>query len=127
MADPIVSALKAASDGMGAQSTRLRATHENLSNVDTPGYRRKLVSFAAEFNNQVVGVDRIDLDNSDPRIILDPGHPLADEDGYVEMSNVDMLVEMTDAREAKRHFEANLEAFRQARDMYASLVSLLRR
>ncbi|MEM6650607.1 MAG: flagellar basal body rod C-terminal domain-containing protein [Pseudomonadota bacterium] len=127
MADPITSALKAASDGMGAQSLRLRTVHENLSNVDTPGYQRKLVSFRSAYEDQVVGVDKITLDKNDPRLVLDPGHPLADGDGYVTMSNVDMLVEMTDAREAKRNFEANLEAFRQAREMYGGLVGLLRR
>lgn len=127
MVDPLAASLKAASDGMAAQSLRLRTVHENLSNVDTPGYQRKLVTFMSGFNDRVVDVGGISLDRKKGRLVLDPGHPLADEQGYVEMSNVDMLVELTDAREGKRTFEANLEAFRQARDMYAGLISLLRR
>ncbi len=127
MADPIFASLKAASDGMAAQSLRLRTVHENLSNVDTPGYRRKLVTFEAHHAGNIVDVSRLTLDDSDRRQVLDPGHPLADENGYVELSNVDMFVEVTDAREAKRNFDANLEAFRQAREMYAGLVSILRR
>ncbi|WOI52678.1 flagellar basal body rod C-terminal domain-containing protein [Parvularcula sp. LCG005] len=126
MTDPIFSALKVAGDGMGAQSYRLKTVHENLSNVDTPGYHRKMVTFTSQAGDRAVDIERITLDRSEGRMVLDPGHPLADENGYVAMSNVDMMVEMTDAREAKRHFEANLEAFRQARDMYSGLVSLLR-
>lgn len=126
MSDPISSALSIASDGMHAQSLRLRTVHENLSNVDTPGYQRKLVTFATG-SDKAVDIARMTLDPSEPRQVLDPGHPLADADGYVTMSNVDMFVEVTDAREAKRHFEANLEAFRQAREMYGGLISLLRR
>lgn len=127
MSDPIAASLRFASDGMEAQSARLRMTHQNLSNVDTPGYQRKLVTFTTGADDKAVRVDRVTLDETDPRIILDPAHPLADADGYVTMSNVDMFVEMTDAREAKRNFEANLEAFRQAREMYSGLIGLLRR
>jgi flagellar basal-body rod protein FlgC len=126
MADPISSAIRASGDGMEAQSLRLRTVHENLSNVDTPGYRRKLVTFSTG-GDKTVEMSGISLSREDGRLVLDPAHPLADEDGYVTMSNVNMLVELTDAREAKRTFEANLEAFRQAREMYAGLISLLRR
>ena len=127
MSDPIFTALKISGNGMEAQSTRLRTINENLSNVDTPGYQRKLITFSADSGTKAVDVSGITLDRKEGRRVLDPGHPLADDDGYVMLSNVDMLIEMTDAREAKRNFEANLEAFRQARDMYSGLISLLRR
>lgn len=126
MAGPIGDALRASSGGMEAQSLRLRTVHENLSNADTPGYQRKLLTFGTQAD-RAVAVKKMSLDDTAPRRVLDPGHPLADGDGYVEMSNVNMLVEMTDAREAKRSFEANLEAFRQARETYANLIGLLRR
>ena len=125
MADPIAASLGAAADGMSAQSLRLRTINENLSNVDTPGYQRKLVTFQSFMNDKVVDISEVSLDDAQGR--LDPGHPMADDSGYVTLSNVDMLVEVTDAREAKRHFDANLEAFRQAREMYSGLLSLLRR
>ncbi len=127
MADPISASLGAAADGMSAQSLRLRTINENLSNVDTPGYQRKLVTFQSFMNDKVVDISKVSLDGAEGRQVLDPGHPMADDTGYVTLSNVDMLVEVTDAREAKRHFDANLEAFRQARDMYSGLLSLLRR
>jgi len=43
------------------------------------------------------------------------------------MSNVDMMIELADAREAGRSYEANLSTFKQATQMYSSLLSLLRR
>lgn len=127
MADPIVSALKAASDGMNVQSLRLRTVNENLSNIDTPGYQRKLLTFSLGEGDRSVEISNLTLDPNEGRSVLDPGHPLADESGYVTLSNVDLMVEMADAREAKRTFDSNLEAFRQAREMYAGLIGLLRR
>lgn len=127
MADPITSALKIASDGMGVQSVRLRTVNENLSNIDTPGYQRKLLTFGVGNDEQAVRITQLTLDPQQGRQVRDPGHPLADESGYVTLSNVDLMVEMADAREAKRTFDSNLEAFRQARDMYAGLIGLLRR
>ena len=77
--------------------------------------------------DKAVAVKDVTLDQTALRRVLDPAHPLADADGYVDMSNVDMIVETADARQAKRSFEANLEAFRQARETYSNLVNLLRR
>ena len=54
-------------------------------------------------------------------------HPLADGSGYHDGSNVDLVVEIADAREAQRSYEANLKMFDQARQMSASLLELLRR
>ena len=127
MADPITSALRAASDGMNAQSLRLRTVNENISNIDTPGYQRKLLSFGLGEGEGSVEVKALSLDPSEGRSVLDPAHPMADENGYVTLSNVDVMIEMADAREAKRTIDSNLEAFQQARDMYAGLVGLLRR
>ncbi|RFB04722.1 flagellar basal body rod C-terminal domain-containing protein [Parvularcula marina] len=127
MVDPLNAALKSASNGMEVQSLRLRTVNENISNVDTPGYHRKLLTFGIGSGDTSVEVKRLTLDPAEGKSVLDPGHPLADESGYVTLSNVDLMVEMADAREAKRTFDSNLEAFRQARDMYAGLIGLLRR
>ena len=56
-----------------------------------------------------------------------PGNPLAGEDGYYDGSNVDLVVEIADAREAQRSYEANLKMFDQTRQMSQSLLDLLRR
>jgi flagellar basal-body rod protein FlgC len=59
--------------------------------------------------------------------IFDPGHPLADATGYRAGTNVDLMVEIADAREAQRSYDANLRMFEQARQMTQGLIDLLRR
>lgn len=116
---------------MSAQTTRLRLTAENLANADTPGYRRKTVSFALTSDGHdgrsrlVAGPVRLD-DRPLPRI-HDPSHPLADAEGYYDGSSVNAIVELADAREANRSYEANLRVFDQARQMNAAVLDLLRR
>jgi len=117
--------------GLSAQAARLRHLSENISNADTPGYRRKLVSFETAFNagNEMakVEVGRVKLDRSDLEQVFDPSHPLADETGHYRGSNVDLLIELADAREAQRSYEANLKMFDQARKMSRGLMDLLQR
>ena len=124
-------ALSVSTSGMQAQSTRLRHLSENISNADTPGYRRKLIPFRTEFDagNGVaqVEVGRMSLDWSELEQVYDPSHPMADEAGFHDGSNVDLLIELADAREAQRSYEANLKMFEQARQMSSSLLQLLRR
>ena len=67
------------------------------------------------------------LDNSEGRRIFEPTNPLADEEGYVTLSNVNIMLEVADAREANQTYEANTTVFREARRMYGSLLDLLRR
>lgn len=127
----ISKAMAAASSGMNTQAFRLRVVSENLSNADTHGYQRKLVSFKNEFDQMTgtvgVQIDDVILDRSPGDVLFDPGHPLANNQGYVTMSNVDMMIELADAREAGRTYEANLSTFKQATQMYSSLLNLLRR
>lgn len=119
-----------AATGLRAQGQRLRHTSENIANADTPGYRRKTVPFESVAETEGVGgvtTGRVQLDQTDPVRIYDPNHPLADETGYHDGSNVDLVVEIADAREAQRSYEANLKVFDQARQMSAGLLELLRR
>jgi len=126
MADLLQSLAHAAS-GMEAQSRRIRHVTENIANADTPGYRRKTVEFRADPDGAGVRLGALRLDPRPLPMIYDPAHPLADEGGHYEGSNVDMVVEIADAREANRSYEANLRMFDQARQMTASLLELLRR
>ncbi|MEO9684573.1 MAG: flagellar basal body rod protein FlgC [Tateyamaria sp.] len=124
-------ALSISTSGMQAQSTRLRHLSENISNADTPGYRRKTIPFRTEFDAgggvAKVEVGRMSLDQSELEQVYDPSHPLADDAGFFNGSNVDLLIELADAREAQRSYEANLKMFEQARQMSSSLMQLLRR
>lgn len=124
-------ALSLSASGMKAQSMRLRHVSENIANADTPGYHRKTTAFEEVVEQgQKTGAVRlgpVDLDRSELTRIYDPGHPMADETGYYDGSNVDLVVEMADAREAQRSYEANLRMFDQARQMSSALLDLLRR
>lgn len=123
--------LSLSASGLQAQAARLRVVSENLANVDTPGYRRK----TAPFEQEMLSGDQIGrvyqgkptLDKSELPNIYDPSHPMANEQGYYEGSNVNLMVEIADAREAQRSYEANLKMFEQSRKMSTSLMDLLRR
>lgn len=120
-------AISVATSGMKAQAARLRHVSENLANVDTPGYRRKTVPFEAVKSSGAVETGDVSLDQSELRQIYDPSNPLSNEMGYFEGSNVNMLIEIADAREAQRSYEANLKMFEQVREMSSSLMDLIRR
>lgn len=126
MAD-LLTSLSFAASGMEAQANRLRHVSENIANADTPGYRRKTVSFDTAMGSGLVETGPVKLDRSDLARIYDPGNPLSDETGFYDGSNVDLVTEIADAREAQRSYEANLKLFDQARQMTQSLFDLLRR
>ncbi len=124
-------ALSIAASGMRTQTTRLSHISENIANADTPGFRRKMTSFQPDraFNATpgTVTTGPVRLDQTMLPIIYDPSHPLADETGHYDGSNVDMVVEIADARQAQRSYEANMRIFEQVRTMSSSLNDLLRR
>lgn len=127
----ILKTFEVSTSGMKAQAARLRHLSENIANADTPGYRRKTVSF----NEMVEGgrttgmveTGPVQLDQRELPVVFDPSHPMADESGHYNGSNVDLVVEIADAREAQRSYEANLKLFEQARQMSTRLLEILRR
>jgi flagellar basal-body rod protein FlgC len=123
----LLQSLSMSASGMEAQAMRLRHVSENIANADTPGYHRKVASFRDEMDTGRVKPGPVQLDQSDLTSIYDPGHPLADATGHYDGSNVDLVIEIADAREAQRSYEANLRMFDQARQMTQSLFDLLRR
>ena len=123
----LITSMSFAASGMEAQATRLRHVSENIANTDTPGYHRKVMSFDEAMDTGLVEAGTVRLDQSELVRIYDPGNPLADETGHYDGSNVDLVIEIADAREAQRSYEANLKLFDQARQMTQSLFDLLRR
>ncbi|TNF20199.1 MAG: flagellar basal body rod protein FlgC [Rhodobacteraceae bacterium] len=125
------SSFSISASGLKAQATRLRHVSENIANADTPGYRRKTVPFETVRQNGGteggVTTGRVRLDQNDLARLYDPSHPLADETGHYAGSNVNLVIEIADAREAQRSYEANLKMFDQARQMSGNLMDLLRR
>lgn len=138
MSDTMFSALAVSTAGMRAQSERVRVISQNIANSDTAGerpgedpYRRQVITFKSQLDKnlgaEVVRVKNVTEDQkSDFRIKYMPGHPAADENGYVKMPNVNSLVETMDMREATRSYEANMGMFTQSRDMMNRTIDLLR-
>lgn len=124
--------------GLQAQSTRMRVLSENLANAqstgETPGadpYRRKVLTFKNVLNRDlgadVVEVDKIRRDfRNDFTLRHEPGHPAADENGYVKYPNVNPLIELMDMRESQRSYDANISAIEAARTMSRRTLELLR-
>jgi flagellar basal-body rod protein FlgC len=123
--------LDVTASGLQAQAQRLRHLSENIANADTPGYRRKTISFHNAFTagegTGLVETGRVHLDRSELTQVYDPSHPMADKTGHYDGSNVNLVIEIADAREAQRSYEANLKMFEQARKMSSGLMDLLRR
>jgi flagellar basal-body rod protein FlgC len=126
MAD-LFTSLAVSASGMEAQGRRLRHTSENIANADTPGYHRKTIGFQQAMDSGQVQTTRVRLDKSPLPRVFDPSNPLSDESGHYDGSNVDLVIEIADAREAQRSYEANLKIFDQARQMTQSLFDLLRK
>ena len=133
----LIKSMKIAASGLRAQSGRMRVISENLANANStaldPGgdpYRRQIPSFKSTFDSElranIVEPGRTRLDASEFTVRYEPGHPAADEKGYVKLPNVNTLVEMTDMREAQRSYEANLNVVRSARSMLMRTLDILR-
>jgi len=137
MIDPLQASIRIAGAGLDAQSTRLRIISENIANsqstANAPGgdpYVRKTVTFDNEIDRtaglSLVRVKSIGLDETPFKVEQDPGNPAADEQGFVKMPNVDVLVELSDMREANRTYEANLQVAKQSSDLMSMTVNLLK-
>lgn len=123
--------------GLKAQTTRMRIIAENLANsnsvASTPDqdpYRRKLVTFDnvldRELGIEQVKVDKVEFDKSDFGKRYDPGHPGANAQGYVSTTNVRSMIEAMDMTQARRTYQANLNAIEAVKSMSIRTLSLLR-
>jgi flagellar basal-body rod protein FlgC len=135
MADELKAAILSSTSGLRAQSTRIRVVSENLANASVTStvsggdpYSRKTISFELDRATgvSIVRTDAIGADKAPFPVQHNPGHPAADASGYVKLSNVNPLVELSDMREAHRSYEANLQTVRQTREMIGDLIDLLR-
>ena len=141
----LMGALNVSASGMSAQRTRMDIISQNIANVNTTRdengdvYRRQTVVFAEKNDSNFesiltamqTGISRktdplgdgvkitgIAEDHVTPmKMVYDPAHPDADEDGYVTMPNVNTVTEMTNLIDATRSFEANVTAFNATKNM----------
>jgi flagellar basal-body rod protein FlgC len=135
--DNLNATFSVAGSGLFAQSQRIRIASENLANAESTGnfpganpYTRKVISFESELDEasgaNLVQVGDTELDSSPYRLERMPGNPAADQSGYVKLPNVNMLVELSDIREATRSYDANVQVIKQTRDLVTMTIDLLK-
>lgn len=129
--------------GMTAERFRMDTISENVANAQTTRtedgtpYRRKVVAFEQKgdqtsfsrvlneargiysgYSGQGVKVSGVYEDTwTSTKLVYDPSHPDADENGYVERPNVNIITEMTNLIDASRAYEANSTAFNATKSM----------
>ena len=129
--------LKISSAGMNVQTTRLRVLAENIANADsipetagTDPYRRKVVTVNNALDRSIgietVRINKVTTTKGEFQRRYDPTHPAADKDGYVQLPNVNSLVEMMDFREAQQSYQANLGVLDVSKRMLTNTIDLLR-
>jgi flagellar basal-body rod protein FlgC len=142
--------LNISGSALSAERLRMDVTAENLANANTTrgpdgqAYRRKVVVLQQQaggpsaFGNTLaaemrrgdrpagVQVAAIAEDTTPNRRVYDPGHPDADQQGYVSMPNVDSVAEMVDLISASRAYEANVTAMQAAKTLFNKTLELLR-
>jgi flagellar basal-body rod protein FlgC len=131
-----------AASGLRAQRTRLDVIAQNIANAETTRgtdgrpYRRRSVELRevgqspillrrsaddvpVSFQDNLGGVEVAGVveDPSEGQLVYDPGHPDADEGGYVIMPNVSINEEIVDMMEARRLFDANASVFQAIKSM----------
>jgi len=136
--------LNISGSGLTAQRFRMDVISENIANIDSTRteaggpYRRKMVVLTStnDFKNMLaknltnhevnrgVEVSEIVEDQSDFKLVYDPEHPDADENGYVNMPNVDSLKETVDMMEAYRAYQANITALNTTKQMAVKALEI---
>jgi flagellar basal-body rod protein FlgC len=122
------------SSALSAQSQRMNVTASNLANADSvsgpdgQAYRAKQVIFEAQGGgSQGVGgvrVAQVVEDEAPMRLEYRPGHPLADERGYVTLPNVEPVNEMVNMISASRSYQANVEVMNTSKQLMLKTLTL---
>ncbi len=131
--------LSISASGMNAQRARTEAIASNLANSDVtrtadggpykrqvPIFRSQSVDpFGAALNNELSTVEVADVEQLEQfRREYDPGHPDADEDGYVLKPDIDIMTEMVDLMEAVRSYEANANVVDVTRELVSAALRI---
>ncbi|MBM7564605.1 flagellar basal body rod protein FlgC [Paenibacillus sacheonensis] len=145
----LTSGFDASASALTAQRLRMDVISSNIANAETTRasyangryepYKRKMVvlepgaqSFADTLNGQMNGsgnapgvkATKIIEDSTPSKLVYNPTHPDADENGYVKMPNVDVLKEMVDMISASRSYEANVTALNASKGMFVKALEI---
>ncbi|MCK9443563.1 MAG: flagellar basal body rod protein FlgC [Tissierellaceae bacterium] len=144
----IFNSINISSSSLTAEKTRIDIIAKNMANANTTRttggspYRRQMVvfeenkpnSFSSHLNNKMnkinghgVKISKIVEDDSPFKLVYEPGHPDADENGYVKMPNVDVVKEMVDLISAQRSYDANITSINTSKSMLMKALEIGRR
>lgn len=118
-----------------AQTQRMNVSASNLANADSitstsgKAYQAKQVIFQVDNNgeqNSIAGVKvtQVIEDPSPMNLVYEPHHPLADEKGYIQKPNVDVVAEMVNTISASRSYQANVEVINTAKSLMLKTLTL---
>ena len=129
-----ITGIQATASALNAEKVRLDVVAQNIANAHTTrdldgnAYRRKVVTFESMLDTQKgmngVKVGEIGVDPTQGELVYQPQHPHANAEGYVQMPNVNVAMEMVDMLSASRAYEANLAVARNARQMAAKALTI---
>ena len=125
------SSLDVSTSGLVAQRTRLNAISSNIANMSTTRneegesvpFKPRFVTFQTDNELATPGggagvkIGSVEQSNEPPKMKYEPGHPDADERGFVRYPAVDMTMEFVDALEATRAYEANIGVIEVTKNM----------
>lgn len=128
----IFSAMEIAGSGLRAHRKWLDAVGDNIANINTASrtdedaFRERMVVAQARNYGGAGGVDVVAAEFGDPegRLVHQPDHPLADENGYVRMPDIDLGDQMSQLMIAQRAYQANLSVVERAKDAYTAALRL---
>lgn len=123
-----------ATSGLRAYNRQMKLIGSNIANIQTTDtgsgqpYRRLIAEFVSKGDDGINGVEIKDIvtDQTPFQKLLQPGHPRADENGYVEMPNVNWPTEMINLNTASRAYQANAAILKRYQKMVESSLELLR-
>ncbi|MBI1195649.1 MAG: flagellar basal body rod protein FlgC [Gammaproteobacteria bacterium] len=134
----LFSVFNIAGSALSAENVRLNTTASNLANAQSVSsteadtYRARQPVFSSILQAQAgtgaktpgVQVQAIVEDQSQPIRKYSPGHPLADQDGYIYMPNVNPVEEMANMISASRSYQNNVQVMESAKQLMQMTLHL---
>jgi flagellar basal-body rod protein FlgC len=120
-----------------AQRERIKIVSQNIANEHSTSteaggdpYRRKIIYFKERYNphtkSKMIQIIKYGTDKAAFKVIYDPTHPAANEQGLVKYPNVDKNLELRDAMEAERSIEANISVVETSKRIINNTLDLIR-
>ena len=123
-------AIGVAGTGLALHRKYLDSIADNLANVNTAtstdgeAFRARYVVAQEGEGNTGVFVRGIEQGDAEGRLAYQPDHPLADEDGYIRLPDIDMAEQMGNLILAQRGFQANAAVVDRAKTTYDAALQI---